>query len=80
VQQQHPDQRPGAVSVAVPGPRPVPELLVRGGESPGGAGLGQRRRPGQRARLAEQDLQVVVKDQVLGPGGGLWGAKSLPGL
>ena len=32
-----------------------------GGEPARGAGLGQRGRAGQRARLAEQDLQVVVQ-------------------
>ena len=37
-----------------------------GGERSGGAGLGQRGRAGQRARLAQQHLQVVVQDQATG--------------
>ena len=38
-----------------------PERLMGRGERPGRAGLGQRGRPRQRARLAQQDLQVVVQ-------------------
>ena len=54
--------------VAVPGPGRGPERLMRAGEHPGRAGLGQRRRAGQRAGLADQDLQVVIQLQVLIPG------------
>ena len=68
VQQQHLDQRPGPGGVAVPGPGRGPERLMGAGEHPGRAGLGQRRRPGQRAGLADQDLQVVIQLQVLIPG------------
>ena len=41
---------------------------MRCGEAAVGAGLRERHRAGQRARLAGQDLQVVVQHQVLVPG------------
>ena len=68
VQQQHLDQRPGPGAVTVPGPRCGPERLMDAGEHPGRTGLGQRCRAGQRAGLADQDLQVVIQLQVLIPG------------
>ena len=61
VQQQHLDQRPGARRVAVSLAGGGPERLVLGGEHPRGAGLGQRGSAGQRAGLAQQDLQIVVQ-------------------
>src|SRR2546430_5898192 len=47
---------------------PISERLMRAGEHPGRAGLGQGRRPRQRAGLADEDLQVVIQLQVLIPG------------
>jgi hypothetical protein len=49
---------------------------VDGSELPGGAGLLQRGRPGQRAGLADQRLQVVVQIQA---GTGLAGQPLMPG-
>ncbi len=61
VQQQHLDQRPGAAGVTVGFAGGGPKRVVLGGERLGGAGLGQRGRPGQRAGFAVQDLQIVVQ-------------------
>jgi hypothetical protein len=63
VQQQRLDQQPGASAITgvLAGERP--ECVVRGGEGAGGAGLGERGRAGQRARLAGQNLEVVVEQQ-----------------
>ena len=70
VQQQDLDQRAGAGGVAVGLAGRCPPGLVDGGELPGGAGLLQRGRPGQRAGLADQRLQVVVQVEAgAGPAG-----------
>ena len=61
MQQQHLDQGAGARRVAVGLAGGGPERVVLGGEHLGRAGLRQRGRPGQRAGLAEQDLQIVVQ-------------------
>ena len=61
VQQENLDQRPGALGSPVGGHRRVPERLMGGGERALCPGDRQRRRAGQRAGLAEQDLQVVVQ-------------------
>ena len=52
VQQEDLDQRPGAGGVAVRLAGGGPPGVMHGGELPGGAGLLQRGRPGQRAGLA----------------------------
>jgi len=67
VQQQHPDQGPGARTVTELAAGGRPERLVGLGEGPRRPGLGQRRRAGHGARLAHQDLEVVFQYEVLGP-------------
>ena len=54
-------KRPGARRVAVGFARGRPKRLVLGGEHLRCAGLRQRGRPGQSARLAKQDFQIVVQ-------------------
>ena len=65
MQQQHLDQRPGALGVAERVAGGGPERVVRRGEHPGRAGLGQGGRTGQRTGFALQDLEVVVQVQRL---------------
>ena len=65
VQQQHLDQGPGAATVAVGVAGGGPERLMGAGEQPGGAGLDQGCRAGQRPGFAGQHLQVVVQVQAL---------------
>ena len=57
------DQRAGAAGIAHDPAGRVPIPLVRGGERPAGLGLCQRRGPGQRAGLTDEDLEVVVERQ-----------------
>ena len=68
VQQQHLDQRPRPGPVAELPARLGPQRLVGRGEAAAGPRLRERHRPGQRPRLAGQDLQVMVEHQVLVPG------------
>jgi hypothetical protein len=65
VQEQDFDQGPGAAGVAELPARPCPELLVRPRERARLAGLGGRERTRHRARLAHEDLEVVVEEQGL---------------
>ena len=67
VEQQHPDEGPGAVLVAELLPGPVPEALVDRGEGAGLPGSDQRAGPGQGPGLDAEDLQVVVEVEYLGP-------------
>ncbi|WP_030677653.1 hypothetical protein [Streptomyces cellulosae] len=61
-QQQHLDQGPGALGVAVGLDRRRPPRVVDGGELARGAGLFQRGRTGKGARLADQSFEVVSLD------------------
>ena len=62
----NPHQRagPGRIPVLKAGSVPVP--LVGKSKGPGRPGLGQRGRPGQRARLIPEYLLVMIQDQDLG--------------
>ncbi len=65
VQQQDLDQDACRGGLTVRAPGRGPQRLVGAGERPGGAGLVQRDRPGQRSGLADQRLQVVIQDERL---------------
>jgi hypothetical protein len=67
VQQQDLDQRPSACGVAERLACRGPERVVLIGEDAARAGLGECSGAGQRAGLAQQDLQIVVRSRTFTP-------------
>ena len=66
MQEQHSDEDPGAGRVAQGAAGGVPEPLMGQGERPRRSSGHQRGRAGQRAGLADQHVEIVIQDQVLG--------------